>query len=214
MSRWDVQTLICRDVQVELHSTKRSCAVVGVLTCEPIHGVAISILPISLREKAEDTIMAVDLRIDKESGLEDGPEKIPGDHILLDHVLRRRNGLLELFLKEVVEKLGMLQTISSLPFSIFFTRSILQLLDLGLQSRPTVYEWLEGAGELQALQCDGHATVPFENDLEEIFQQRRLDDDRVESKNTARVTINSTVPSYDGMLESVSVLGGLAYVLG
>jgi hypothetical protein len=213
MSRWDAQTLVCRDVQIELDSTKRRRAVVGILTCKPIHRAAISILPISLREKAEDTIMAVDLRIDKESGLKDGPEKLPGDHILLDHVLRRRNGLLELFLKEVVEKLGMLQTISSLLFSVFFTCSILQFLDFGLQSGPTVYEWLEGAGELQALQCDSHATVSFENDLEEVLQQRRLDDDRVESENAAWVTVDSAVSSYDGMLESVGVLGRLANVL-
>lgn len=75
-------------------------------------------------------------------------------------------------------------------------------------------ERLKCTRELQALQTHGDARIPIKDILEKILQQWRLDDDRVKRKNTARIGVDASVPSDDGMFESVSVLGRFPDVLG
>jgi len=70
---WTILTFVRIDLQVELVSTEKACATIHELTCKPVDWIATRVGAVVLGCHTEDTIMAVQLRVDQASWLEDGP---------------------------------------------------------------------------------------------------------------------------------------------
>lgn len=104
----------------------------------------------------------------------------------------------------------MLHALRGLLISVLSIDLILQPLNPGLELGPAMYEWRKGARELKAPQTDSDARIPCENDLEEVFEQWRLDNDRVKRKHTAGIGVDAVVASDNGMFESIGILGRFA----